>query len=306
MKTILIGFGDIAEKYIPVLRELNCDIIGVVGRDYKKTLEKSKKFGISNVFNSIEDIPVHECDFLMNITSADTISSTLKQIISFKKPIFTEKPIGFGIQEIEKLINENKKFNSNIMVGTNRRFYSIFHKALKFLQEQDKKIESIKIDAPERFSDINNKKFNQNIRDNWMFANSIHCVDLIRFFGGDIKKIESNSIPDEYNFKANGVCKNDINFSYSSDWKKQSKWNISIFADGIKIIFEPIEKGKIFIKKEEIDIDPSNEDIKFKPGFHAQLSYFIENFVKKYEKKWPGSDLEDHKKSVKLIEDIFN
>ena len=131
MKTILIGFGDIAEKYIPVLRELNCDIIGVVGRDYKKTLEKSKKFGISNVFNSIEDIPVHECDFLMNITSADTISSTLKQIISFKKPIFTEKPIGFGIQEIEKLINENKKFNSNIMVGTNRRFYSIFHNTME-------------------------------------------------------------------------------------------------------------------------------------------------------------------------------
>ena len=160
MKTILIGFGDIAEKYIPVLTELNCDIIGVVGRDYKKTLEKSRKLGISNVFKSIENIPVHECDFLMNLTSADSISSTLKQIISLKKPIFTEKPIGFGVEEITNLINENKKFNSRIMVGTNRRFYSIFHKALKFLQEQDKKIESIRIDAPERFTDINNKKFN--------------------------------------------------------------------------------------------------------------------------------------------------
>jgi predicted dehydrogenase len=305
MKTILIGFGDIAEKYIPVLTELNCDIIGVVGRDYKKTLEKSRKLGISNVFKSIENIPVHECDFLMNLTSADSISSTLKQIISLKKPIFTEKPIGFGVEEITNLINENKKFNSRIMVGTNRRFYSIFHKALKFLQEQDKKIESIRIDAPERFTDINNKKFNQNIRNNWMFANSIHCVDLIRFFGGDIKKIESNSIPNKYNFKANGICENDINFSYSSDWKKQSKWNISIFADEIKIIFEPIEKGKIIMKNDEIDIVPSNEDLKFKPGFHAQLSYFMQNFVKKDEKKWPGSDLKDHKKSVKLVENIF-
>jgi hypothetical protein len=163
----------------------------VVGRNYEKTLEKCKKFDIPNVFDSIEKIPIHECDFLMNLTSADAISSTLKQIISFKKPIFTEKPVGFGIKEIQELINQNKKFNSNIMVGTNRRFYSIFHQALQFLKEHDKKIESIKIDAPERFSDINQEKFNSKIKENWMFANSIHCIDLIRFFGGDIKKIES-------------------------------------------------------------------------------------------------------------------
>jgi predicted dehydrogenase len=305
MKTVLIGFGDIAEKYLPVLKELNCDVIGVVARNYEKALEKSKKFGITNVFKTIEDIPIDECDFLMNLTSADTIATTLKKIIVWKKPIFTEKPVGFGINEIQELINQNKKFNSNIMVGTNRRFYSIFHQALQFLKEHDKTIESIKIDAPERFSDINQEKFNSKIKENWMFANSIHCIDLIRFFGGDIKKIESNSIVDKYDFNANGICNNNIDFSYSSNWKKQSKWNISIFADEIKIIFEPIETGKIIMKNKDIQIIPSKEDLKFKPGFYAQISHFLENFVKKNEKKWPASDLEDHKKSIKLIEDIF-
>ena len=306
MKTILIGFGDIAEKYIPVLNELDCEIIGVVGRDFKKTLEKAKKNGITNVFDSVNNIPFNDCDFLMNLTSVDSISTTLKQIISLKKPIFTEKPIGFGIKEINNLINENKKYNTQIMVGTNRRFYSIFHEALKFLTDHDKKIESIKIDVPERFSDIsNNKKFNKKIKDNWMFANSIHGVDLIRFFGGDVKKIESNSVKENYDFKACGTCQNNIHFSYSSNWKKHSKWNITIFSDEIKIIFEPMEKGKIVMNNKEIDIIPSNEDMKFKPGFHGQLSYFLKSFIKKDNKKWPGSDLVDHKKSVKLVEDIF-
>ena len=36
MKTVLIGFGDIAEKYLPVLKELNCEIIGVVVRNHEK------------------------------------------------------------------------------------------------------------------------------------------------------------------------------------------------------------------------------------------------------------------------------
>ena len=96
-----------------------------------------------------------------------------------------------------------------------------------------------------------------------------------------------------------------MNFSYSSNWKKQSKWNISLFADDVKIIFEPLENGKIITKNQEIEINPSQEDIKFKPGFYAQISHFLENFVKKSEKKWPASNLEDHKKSIKLIEDIF-
>jgi len=130
MKTVLIGFGGIAEKYLSVLRELNCDVIGVVARDYKKVLEKSKKFGIPNVFDNIENIPIDKCDFLMNLTSSDMIASTLKKIIPWKKPIFTEKPVGFGTNEIQELINQNKVFNSPVMVGTNRRFYSIFHQQI--------------------------------------------------------------------------------------------------------------------------------------------------------------------------------
>ena len=304
MKTVLIGFGDIAEKYLPVLNRLNCEVIGIVTRNFERGLLKSKKFSIPQVYKSIEDIPINECDFLMNLSSADTIEPIMQEIIPKKIPIFTEKPVGFSAEKIQKLIEQNYKFNCPIMVGTNRRFYSIFYQALQFLKEHDKEIETIKIDAPERFSDINKKKFNSEIKKNWMFANSIHCVDLIRFFGGDVKEIETNSNISKYDFNANGICEK-MNFSYSSNWKKQSKWNISLFADDVKIIFEPLENGKIITKNEEIEINPSQEDIKFKPGFYAQISHFLENFVKKSEKKWPASDLEDHKKSIKLIEEIF-
>ena len=305
MKTILIGFGDIAQKYLPVLNELNCEVIGVVTKNYESALLKSKKYSIPQAYKSIKDIPISECDFLMNLTSADMIEPIMQEIIPKKIPIFTEKPVGFGTDKIQKLIEQNYKINCPIMVGTNRRFYSIFHQAFDFLKEHDKEIESIKIDAPERFSDINQVKFNAKIKENWMFANSIHCIDLIRFFGGDVKEIESNSNISKYDFNANGICNNDIDFSYSSNWKKQSKWNISLFADDVKIIFEPLENGKIITKNQEIEINPSQEDIKFKPGFYGQISHFLENFVKKSEKKWPASNLEDHKKSIKLIEDIF-
>ena len=77
MKTILIGFGDIAEKHLDVLKELNCDVIGILTKNYDKALVKSKKFGIPNTYTSIQEILNAECDFFMNLTSADKISSTI-------------------------------------------------------------------------------------------------------------------------------------------------------------------------------------------------------------------------------------
>ena len=38
---------------------------------------------------------------------------------------------------------------------------------------------------------------------------------------------------------------------------------------------------------------------------NAQLSHFLQNFVLNKDRSWPASDLEDHEKSIKLIENIF-
>ena len=304
MKAILIGFGDIAEKHLAVLKKFDCDVIGAVGRNYQKTADKAKKLKIPNVYESIENIPVDECDFLMNLTSADMVAETLEKLIPFRKPIFTEKPVGFGIKEIEKIISQNKKFQVPIMVGTNRRFYSIFHKGLEFLENHGKSIESIEIDTPENLSIVNNEKFNQNIKNNWMFANSIHSVDLIRFFGGEVKKINIKSDVQKSDFHATGECEKITNFVYSSNWKKTGKWKVSILADDIRIVFEPLEQGKIITKNNEENIIPSDEDSNFKPGFYSQFQHFLE-YVVKNKNEWPASNLEDHKKSLHLVEQIF-
>ena len=85
MKTVLIGFGDIAEKYLPVLNRLNCEVIGIVTRNFERGLLKSKKFSIPQVYKSIEDIPINECDFLMNLSSADTIGPIMQEIMKTGK-----------------------------------------------------------------------------------------------------------------------------------------------------------------------------------------------------------------------------
>ncbi|MFQ5531428.1 MAG: Gfo/Idh/MocA family oxidoreductase, partial [Candidatus Nanoarchaeia archaeon] len=69
MKTILIGLGDIASKHIEVMRKLDCEIIGVLGRDYEKTNTNANKLGIKNVYKSFDDLSKDDCDFFTILTS---------------------------------------------------------------------------------------------------------------------------------------------------------------------------------------------------------------------------------------------
>ena len=304
MRAVLVGFGDIAKKHLPVFQELNCEISYIVTNGHQNTINNGKKSGFKTI-DSVENISGDDFDFFTVLTSAENNCSTLKQLIPLKKPILVEKPVGFSTNELDEIISLNKKFNVPIMVAQNRRFYSIFHKALEFIQSHNTHINSIHIEAPERFSDINKEKFSENIKKHWMFTNSIHCIDLLRFFSGNVNKITTFSEPSKYIFNAIGESTKNIKFTYSSNWKSPGSWSISIYLDGYKIIFDPLESGKIISFDKEEKIEPSIQDMQFKPGFYLQLKYFLDNVLKNNKFLWPCSDLEDHRKSLALVEKIF-
>jgi len=305
LKTVLIGFGDIAPKHLEVLRKSDCEVCGIKTRNLQKAKLNIKEFGIPKAYESLEEIHQDDIDFITILVSPNNNAEILKQVLPLKKPIFIEKPVTFSSSELEEIIELNKKYNCPIMVAMNRRFYSIFNKGMEFLKEQDRKINSIIIDAPERFSDINLPKFSDIVRKNWMFCNPIHCIDLIRFFGGDVNKIHTNSNHNKHVYSAIGHCEKDVDFSYTSNWTSPGRWSVTILADDIRIVYRPLEKGTIFEKNNVKEISPSNDDIQFKPGFISQLKFFLRNIEQKKDFVWPSSSLVDHKKTLQLIEHIY-
>ena len=306
MRTILIGFGQIASKYVEVLKELNCKIVGILTRDYEKGIVNAKKFGINKVYRSLDEISGDDFDFFIVLVSPENNQRILEEILRFKKPILIEKPITFSSNELNRIIESNRKFNCTVMVAMNRRFYSVFHKALDHLKNTGRKPDALVIEAPERFSDINLPKFSDIVRKNWMFSNSIHCIDLIRFFAGDIKKIETNSYPSKYTYSAIGHGNKDVEFTYISNWKSPGSWSVNLYAEDVRIVFNPLENGIILEDNKKTEILPSNEDINFKAGFYAQLKYFLEKISNRAQIDWPASDIFDHHKTVEAIEKIYN
>ena len=305
MRSALIGFGDIAPSHLEVLKNNDCDVAALVTKKRENALQKASKYNFPATYNSVSDIPLDSVDFFVLMVNPEFTSNILRELIPLKKPILVEKPVSFGTKEISEIIELKNKHNCPIMVGMNRRFYSIFHKGLEFLKERDKKLDAISVEAPERFSDILLPKFSEITRKNWMFCNPIHCIDLMRFFGGDVTKIKLNSFPQNHFFHAMGTLSNDVKFNYLSNWKSPGSWNITLYAESTRITFNPLEKGIINENGKISEILPSQQDILFKPGFDLQLKYFLEYLIKQKKFTMPMCSLEDHKKTLELIEKIF-
>ena len=78
-----------------------------------------------------------------------------------------------------------------------------------------------------------------------------------------------------------------------------------MFGDKKTVVFDPLEKGywidKNFSKKK---INPSKYDIIYKPGFYKQMLCY-KNLIQNKKLDWPGQDIQNVFKTIKVIEKLI-
>lgn len=107
----IIGSGMIAEEHLKVIKKINkFKVIGITSRTNNNCDFIAKKYKINNVYdNYLKMAKDKSIDALLVLVSVDQIYKVLNNIISFKKPFFTEKPPGLNIAQSKKLCEKCKK-----------------------------------------------------------------------------------------------------------------------------------------------------------------------------------------------------
>ena len=308
MKIGIIGAGNISKEHLKVLSSIkSIQLSSIYSRTKIKSDILSKMFKIKKVYSTLEDfINFSNCDGIYILVSASEIFDVTKKLLPYKTPLFIEKPAGLITKQTLELCKIANKYKTLNQVGYNRRFYSIFADCIKLLKNK-KEIINIVIEGHERFWKIP-KNTNNEVKKNWIYANSTHTIDLLRFFGGDIKKIDnfknSNKKYKDKNYTSVISFKNGIIGQYQSNWNTPSGWSIKIYTNKYFINFIPLEKGyyvdKLFKKiyfKEKI------YDKKYKPGFYMQTMSFMK-LIKNKKVEWPAVDLNDSYITMKIAEKI--
>jgi predicted dehydrogenase len=241
----------------------------------------------------------------MVLVSANQIYDVALNLIPTGIPLFLEKPPGLIPEQTKALTGLANNHGTKNMVGFNRRYYSIFHKGIELIN-QNGGLLGVAVEGHERFWKIVGTDMPAKIRENWIYANSTHTIDLLRLFGGEVNKINTlkKSVKKQNGdqFVASMQFESGALGTYTSHWFSPGGWTVTLFGDGVTVNFKPLETG-IWIDCDfkEHEIVPDDVDVEFKPGFYRQMEGFI-NMVKTDILESPGMDLAEALKTMELAQ----
>lgn len=311
VKLGLIGAGWIARQHLEVLKDIDwIKVVGITSRTKVKAEQLAREYHVPVCSNDVESlIQDAKPDALMVLVSCEQMYTVVASVIPFGLPLFIEKPAGLLPEENEKLAVLAERYKVKTMVGFNRRFYSIFHKGLDIIKQHGPLL-GVVVEGHERMWRIRaGGKFSKEEIDNWIFANSVHTIDLLRFFGGEVNNLKTIAQRrfDEARgdqFAAVMELENGAIGQYNAHWYSPGGWRVVLYGDGATVEFKPLEKG-IWIDKNFVshDILPDDVDIKYKPGFYRQMETFGK-LVREGVQQWPCLDLGGSYKTMHLAEQI--
>lgn len=306
----LVGAGWVAEKHLEVIQAIEgLEAVGITSRTRSKAEALAGKFGIKECTDDLESlVKKTQPDALLILVKEDQMFKVADRALDLKLPLFIEKPAGLLPAENLKLAEKAKKNSIPSMVGFNRRYYSIFHKGIDIIRAHGRLL-GVLVEGHERmWIEREEKLFSDLILNNWLYANSVHTIDLLPFFGGEVENLTSlaRSVrePRGDQFGAVMGLGSGAIGQYISHWFSPGGWRVVLYGEGVTVEFKPLEKGRFtdtkFVTQE---IEPDELDLKFKAGFFRQMEAFGRS-VRDNKMEWPALDLMGAFRSMELAEKL--
>jgi len=302
-----------ARRHLDVLGALaDVEVVAVSSRGAEKLEKLAEEYHIPEKFRNNDDmLKAMKPDAAVVAVSVANVHDVTLKCIKHDISTLIEKPPGLTVGESEELLKASKNVESQYMVGLNRRFYSVIQNAKKLVEESGKLV-SLVIHAPEDIGAIRAMNFHpKDVLDHWMAANGMHCIDLLRFLGGDVADVHAlssawgdssrNSYGALIRFQSGAIG------HYVSNWTAPGRWYVILYGLEMRVELMPLEEGNVVRRDDSTTPVPKDDmDVKFKAGFYGQDKYFVDHVRTNTPISLPASNLEDAVKTMKLVEAIAN
>jgi len=279
----LVGFGRIAPKHLEVYRALGAEIVGCCNRTADGRENAQREGGISRTYEHIGEMLDRERpDGVVCSVSFDQNYTAGLEVLEHGIPMFLEKPPGTSLDKFRHLcrVADNKRVP--VMVGLNRRHYSVVRKALDDAGGMEK-ITAVMVEWSEDPHHLFvNRGFTAEQASLWVFGNTLHGLDLMTYLAGAIEKPTVMGLnlgqPLRWMMALQGVSERGAMATFNSTWDSPARWRVSFCTPGRRYLFAPLETCQVSETgvKETRSIDPDDVDVRFKAGFYAQARAFLE------------------------------
>jgi predicted dehydrogenase len=295
----LVGVGGMAAQHVPVLRGVpGVRIVSCVSRQIDRAGEFAKRHDIAAA-RSLDDLRRNpQADALWICVSADAMAQVARELAPLGLPMFLEKPVGLDPQETA---GARDAIRVPHMVGLNRRFYEVIRKG-KELIDRHGGLRAIEVQMPEDLARVP-ATHSARTRKQWQFANSVHLIDLFRFFGGEPAEVKvQNEVKSDSDRSYSALLRfrGGAHGVYHARWFAPGGWRVALYGDAIAVTYQPIERGVVLRPGKEPETLDAGVDGRSKAGLHGQALAFA-SLLRTGRPAEGAADLTDYARSVDLV-----
>jgi predicted dehydrogenase len=269
----IIGAGNMASEHCKAFGRLGCvQLVGIYSRTRHRAESLANKYSIIRVFDSIDEMYFEtKADLVLICVKELELIQVCKKSFHFPWMHLIEKPIGHDVAEARTLRQMSLEQDARVYAAFNRRFYSSTLQAMAGLQgETSPRLVSI-LDQEDPVSALAAGQ-PKAVVENWMFANSIHVIDLFRLFCRGNPTTVRPMLP--WRGLGTELVSGEVVFDsgdvglYQAVWNRPGPWSVTVSTKTKRLEMRPLEKLTCQLAgsrvAQEIEIDPV--DLEFKPG----------------------------------------
>lgn len=298
-----------AREYCRVARDHpSFDLVGIVARSREKAATLSEEFGVNFSSENLSDLSNNVSpDLLVCAVSEYSTETVVLDALNFPWVLLVEKPFGLNLLQAESLAAHAALAAHPVYVAFNRRFFQSSTRLFRELQQTIGPRFYLLRDQHEP-SHALRAGFDPRVVDNWMFANAIHTVDLLRSFvgsPGEVSRVWRTSLGGK-----SFVLHADIEFEsgdravYTSAWDAPGRWSLDVFTESNRWVMSPLEE--LYLQRGSTrdleEIVPPVASPPYKSGIWEMLSELATY--------WDGDiprlpDYRDSLDSMKMVSEIY-
>lgn len=306
----LVGYGAIAQKHLEVFRHLDADIVASCNRSEKGRERARLEGGVPRAYSDVREMMERERpDGVIVCPSVLSVFSVASELMGFRVPMLLEKPAGTSLRETEALAARARESGTPVMVGLNRRFYSVYHRALESIGGPTA-VTAVSVEWSEDPARMRELGHPEAVVRALNFANSLHGLDLLVFLAGRSRRFEATgrdlghgSAELRWQMILQGESEAGASLLFTSTWDAPGRWRLVFDSCGSRVTCAPLETALVLTKgRPTATIEPSEEDQRFKPGFHGQAVAFL-SLVRDHKiPTWPACSIGDALVSAEYAE----
>jgi predicted dehydrogenase len=311
LRVAVIGAGNIAQQHLPVLtNHPECEVAVLCDANPSTLAATADRFGVREQSTDAGALLNRDdLDAVFVLVSVLHVAKVAATFIAAGVPTFLEKPPGIYSADTAGLAELQQRHGTIAMVGLNRRFYASHLAARERLGTYGIPV-TVTVDAHEDLTRVSREKFPPLVLRRWAYANGIHALDLLRFFGGEVTDVDSyrqtveNDFPDS--FTAVLRFANGARGRAAVDWFAPGRHRFEVRCVGARVTSDGgFGRTALAVRGQPDEyLEADADDRQFKPGFWKQDSTFLAAVRASRQPEWPAPSLADAHRSMVMIDQI--